>query len=180
MNTPHLCLALFTAVTSLALGEGPDFTLDIRWWSHLPPERPRAWLDEGIRLMEIGAQEESAAVLEDAHRRFPEDHDLTETFVRLASFYAQALQLLQAPRITDLDTPDEIRSSQRWPGGPVLLSPAVFATEYAVLSKPPGTFEKEVLPVALRAFGNDDEMILRAYANMCGSQDQDFLLNAQN
>ena len=97
----------------------------------------------------------------------------------LAPFYVQALQLLQDPRITDLDTPDEIRYSQRWSHRPVLLSPAVFATEYAVLSKPPGTFEKDVLPVVLRAFGNDDEMILRAYATMCGSHDDDFVINAQ-
>ena len=97
----------------------------------------------------------------------------------LAPFYVQALQLLQDRRITDLDTPDEIRDSQRWSDRPVLLSPAVFATEYAVLSKPPGTFEKEVLPFVLRAYGNDDETILRAYVMMCESHDEDFVINAQ-
>lgn len=99
----------------------------------------------------------------------------------LEPLYQQALQLLRDRRITDLDMPDTILWSEDSPrdGRLPLLHPAVFATEYAALSKSPGTFEKEVLPVVLLAYGSGGEAILRAYAAMCVAGDDSFIRCAE-
>jgi hypothetical protein len=95
--------------------------------------------------------------------------------------YQHSLRLLRDRRITDLDTPDSLRWSHRFPdrNASPLLHAAVFATEYAVLSQPAGTFEKTVLPVVLQAYGSESGPALRTYAAMCAAGDQDFIACAE-
>lgn len=59
------------------------------------------------------------------------------------------------------------------------MHPAIFATEYAVLSRPKDAFAREVLPVILRAYGSECEPALRAYAALCAAGEEDFITCAQ-
>ncbi|MBK8094105.1 MAG: hypothetical protein IPK32_19575 [Verrucomicrobiaceae bacterium] len=86
-----LLLLLAATITGLA----QSHTQHEKWWKHLSAQDSRAWSDEALRLMRLGAAPEAMAVLREAEQRFSKDLQLRQDAAEIAAFEENSPERLQ-------------------------------------------------------------------------------------